>query len=155
FFTPLGVPEIDRFDVTTGSFSRAFRLPGPVVNDAGPDGGWSLSADGRRVVFLPAAPTIVDPFTPLPCAQGAYGRYLAASGATGPVLPCRATDTLVARDYSAPQLSPDGVVLVAPAYALSVASDGKKTSRPVMLRQRLSQGVVTTSPRVQAPDRGE
>jgi hypothetical protein len=148
FFTPLGVPEIDRFDVTSGSFSLAFRLPGPA-------GGWSLSADGRRVVFLPTTPTRGAPFTPLPCGQGAYGSYLDASGATGQILPCRAIDTLVDFGPSAPQLSPDGVDLVAPAYTLSVASDGTKTSSPVLLRQRLSQATVTTGPGVQAPTPSE
>jgi hypothetical protein len=132
YFTPAGKREIDRFDVATDRIAKAFDLPGPVVisnSDGTPDGGWDLSADATRLVFVPASDNGQR------CASAGCGLYQDASGQATPILAVNATRYVPRESIS---ISPDGTHAAVVTY---YAEDGKQ--RKEAFQQRLPAGSVS------------
>jgi hypothetical protein len=132
YFTPAGKREIDRFDVATNRITKAFDLPGPVViSNSGdtPDGGWDLSADASRLVFVPASDGSGQA-----CASAGCGLYQDASGQARPILAVSSTRYVPRESIS---IAPDGTHAAVITY---YAKDGKE-----LLQQRLPDGSVSAN----------
>jgi hypothetical protein len=127
--------------MATNTITKSFDLPFAFVipNSGGtPDGGWDLSADATRLVFVPASDGSGQR-----CASTGCGLYQDASGQTTPILAVSSTRAVPRESIS---ISPNGMHAAVITY---YAEDNKPKQE--IFQQRLPDGPVSANV-LESPD---
>lgn len=117
--TYLGV--ISRFDLASNTITTAFTVPGPAIEQAIPDGGFDLSADGSKIVAWGTS-------TDCPSAHCAFYQ-----DRPGPVIPILPAPGARGASYIPASISPDG------AHVATFVDDSSGTTSQIV-QQALPSG---------------